>query len=361
MSDAAPPLRIRAQPSPRDADTLRFLLDAPVEDGRGAVRFQAPGGDAPLACALFAIKGVRRVDVDGACIHVRKDAGVPWKVMKAPIAAAIRATLASAGRPLGEPPDETSGDQDARLLAAVRELLERRINPSIASHGGQISAERVAGGAVYLCMSGGCQGCAASQLTLRGGVERVLRAALPELRDIVDVTDHGAGASPFYARISGASGPRVSPIAGTASGTAQDGCANDTPPDEVLPLAARIRKYLEALAPSTATLSYGALAWAMGLSSPGAIARVTQALEDTMCEDARAGRPFIAARAVSRAGGGLPGSGFFDFARALSRGPRDGETEHAFHAREIARLDRTASTPDPTVRHQAENRRGAPV
>lgn len=359
MSDTAPPLRIRAQPSPRDADTLRFLLDAPIEDGRGPVRFDASGGDAPLARALFAIKGVRRVEVDGACIHVRKDADARWSDMKAPIAAAIRATLASAGRPLGEPPDETDDSQDARLLAAVRELLERRINPSIASHGGRISAERVADGAVYLRMSGGCQGCAASQLTLRGGVERVLRAALPELRDIVDVTDHGAGARPFYGDMSGAAGPRTSPIAETASGTAQDGCANDTPPDAALPLATRIREYLEALAPATATVSYGALAQTMGLSPPGVIAQVTQALEDTMREDARAGRPFIAARTVSRAGGGLPGQGFFDLARDLGCGPRDGEPERAFHAREITRLDRAASTPGPAVRHQAGKRRGA--
>lgn len=359
MSDRVPPLHIRAQPSPRDADTLRFLLDAPIEDGRGAVRLDTPGGDAPLARALFAIKGMRRVEVDGACIHVRKDADARWDDMKAPIAAAIRATLASAGRPLGEPPDETDDSQDARLLAAVRELLERRVNPSIASHGGRISAERVSDGAVYLRMSGGCQGCAASQLTLRGGVERVLRAALPELRDIVDVTDHGAGASPFYARLSGAAGPRTSPIAGTASGTAQDGCANDTPPDEALPLAARIRSYLEALAPSGATISYGALAQAMELSPPGAIAQVTRALEDTMREDARTGRAVIAARTVSRASGGLPGKGFFDLARALSRGPRNGETERAFHAREIARLDRAASTPDPAVRHHTGKRRDA--
>ena len=54
-----------------------------------------------------------------------------------------------------------------------------------------------------------------------------------------------------------------------------------------------------------------------------------------MREDAAAGRPFIAARAVSRGRGGLPGKGFFDLGRALARGPRKGESEQAFHAREL--------------------------
>jgi len=57
-----------------------------------------------------------------------------------------------------------------------------------------------------------------------------------------------------------------------------------------------------------------------------------------MREDAAQSRPFIAARVISRAGEGLPAEGFFDLARTLSRGPRDGESERDFHAREISRL-----------------------
>ena len=58
-----------------------------------------------------------------------------------------------------------------------------------------------------------------------------------------------------------------------------------------------------------------------------------------MREDAAAGRPFIAARAISRAQEGIPGQGFFDLACALSRGPQDGESESDYHLREISRLD----------------------
>jgi NFU1 iron-sulfur cluster scaffold homolog, mitochondrial len=67
--------------------------------------------------------------------------------------------------------------------------------------------DRVEGGTVYLRMSGGCQGCAASAATLRQGVERMLRAALPEIGEIADVTDHAAGSNPYYAREDGGASP----------------------------------------------------------------------------------------------------------------------------------------------------------
>ncbi len=329
MSDPAANLRIRAQPSPRDPDAMRFLLDAPVQQGAGPASFDGPGADAPLARALFAVDGVRRVEVTGESIHVRKSPDAQWQDMKSPIAAAIRATLASTGSPLGAAKDATVGDGDAGILVAVRDLLEQRINPSIASHGGHIDAEDVVDGVVYLRMSGGCQGCAASQLTLRGGVERTLRAALPDLKGIVDVTDHQAGAKPFYAGAPATGAPLASPVAAPAKAS----------PDPAPPLATRIREHLETLPPSSPIITYGALARALGLWRPGSVRRITRALEDTMREDAHADRPFIAARAVSRAKDGLPAKGFFDLARELARGPSKDDTERAFHSRELERLN----------------------
>ena len=348
MSDAPPPLRIRAQPSPRDPDTLRFLLDAPVQVGAGPARFDGTSEDAPLACALFAIAGVRRVEVDDACIHIRKAGYARWGDIKAPIAAAIRAILTSDVQPLGEPPDESGCERDDAMLVAVRALLDSRINPSIASHGGHITAERMSGATLYLRMSGGCQGCAASKLTLRGGVERMLRAALPELREIVDLTDHDAGTTPFYRGRSGGLPTAGSPLLRVSSGEKSAAASSSLEPaGEASPvagaLAERVRHHLEALPPSIPTITYGALARALGYTRPGSLREITRSLEDTMHEDARTGRPFIAARAVSRAGGGLPGRGFFDLARDLSRGPQEGETERGFHAREIERLERAVS------------------
>lgn len=85
------------------------------------------------------------------------------------------------------------------LLERARALVEHRINPAVAAHGGRIELVDVRDDVAYVRMSGGCQGCGMAAVTLRQGVERMLREAIPEIRGIADVTDHAGGRSPFFA------------------------------------------------------------------------------------------------------------------------------------------------------------------
>jgi Fe/S biogenesis protein NfuA len=91
-------------------------------------------------------------------------------------------------------PLELSGTVEER----VRQVLEARINPAIAAHGGRAELDRVEGDTAYLRLAGGCQGCAMSRMTLTQGIEVALREAVPEIARVVDVTDHAAGDNPFY-------------------------------------------------------------------------------------------------------------------------------------------------------------------
>jgi len=84
------------------------------------------------------------------------------------------------------------------IAERVREVLDDQVNPAIAAHGGVITLVDVRDTEVYLEMSGGCQGCAMSRMTLRQGVEKMLRQAVPELTAVHDVTDHAGGESPYY-------------------------------------------------------------------------------------------------------------------------------------------------------------------
>jgi IscR-regulated protein YhgI len=84
------------------------------------------------------------------------------------------------------------------LAKRVKDLLDRQVNPGIAAHGGVIKLVDVKGTEIFLEMSGGCQGCAMSRLTLRQGVERMLRQAVPEITEVHDVTDHESGANPYF-------------------------------------------------------------------------------------------------------------------------------------------------------------------
>ncbi len=87
---------------------------------------------------------------------------------------------------------------DGAFAERVKTVLDTEINPAIASHGGTITLVGVEDTEIYLEMGGGCQGCAMSRMTLRQGVERMVRQAVPEVTVIHDVTDHASGENPFF-------------------------------------------------------------------------------------------------------------------------------------------------------------------
>lgn len=93
------------------------------------------------------------------------------------------------------------------LADQVRVLLEQHINPGIASHGGRAELVGIKDDVVYLALGGGCQGCAMASVTLKQGIEQVIRQALPQVRGVVDATDHAHGANPFYTSAKGAESP----------------------------------------------------------------------------------------------------------------------------------------------------------
>tara|TARA_B100000674_G_scaffold468568_1_gene454625 strand:+ start:494 stop:751 length:258 start_codon:yes stop_codon:yes gene_type:complete len=80
----------------------------------------------------------------------------------------------------------------------IQRVIDEKINPMVAQHGGRIDLVDYANKTAFIKMSGGCQGCSSSKLTLQQGVERELFAAIPRIQRIVDVTDHEAGANPYY-------------------------------------------------------------------------------------------------------------------------------------------------------------------
>jgi Fe/S biogenesis protein NfuA len=80
----------------------------------------------------------------------------------------------------------------------VRMLLDVEINPSLAMHGGYAELDRVEDDTAYVVMGGGCQGCGLAQLTLTEGIKAQIENRIPEIREVVDVTDHASGSNPFY-------------------------------------------------------------------------------------------------------------------------------------------------------------------
>lgn len=97
-------------------------------------------------------------------------------------------TPGQAGSPSG------AGD----LAEEARRVLDAEVNPAIAAHRGHVSVEGAGQGWVRIRLEGGCQGCSLAEVTVRQGIEPLLRARLPAMTGLTDVTDHEAGTDPFF-------------------------------------------------------------------------------------------------------------------------------------------------------------------
>ena len=96
-----------------------------------------------------------------------------------------------------ENPNKTRLSQDP-IGGRVQQILDARVNPSVKAHGGHVSLIDVQEGRVFLQLGGGCQGCGMVDVTLRQGIEVMLKEEIPEITEVLDTTDHAAGDNPYY-------------------------------------------------------------------------------------------------------------------------------------------------------------------
>jgi Fe-S cluster biogenesis protein NfuA len=184
---------IQTQPTPNPA-TLKFL---PGQDVSPATPYEfASAGEAeasPLASALFGVNGVTGVFFGSDFVSVTKIEDADWSVVKPQALAAIMDHFVS-GAPLladtapGAGPTDVEDDivydgETAEIVAEIKELIATRVRPAVANDGGDIIFKRFDAdtGIVYLSMRGACSGCPSSAMTLKSGVENLLRHYVPEV------------------------------------------------------------------------------------------------------------------------------------------------------------------------------------
>lgn len=184
---------IQTQPTPNPA-TLKFLPGQDVSPST-PYEFARPeeAAASPLAAALFGVNGVTGVFFGSDFVSITKSDDADWSVVKPQALAAIMDHFVS-GAPLladaahgAGPPD---GEDDivyegetAEIVAEIKELIATRVRPAVANDGGDIIFKRFDAdtGIVYLAMRGACSGCPSSAMTLKSGVENLLRHYVPEV------------------------------------------------------------------------------------------------------------------------------------------------------------------------------------
>ncbi len=182
---------IQTESTPNPA-TLKFLPGQPVL-GTGTADFPAPEAAAasPLARRIFAVEGVTAVFLGSDFVTVTKAEGVEWQHIKPAILGAVMEHYQS-GAPAIEGAradahqahDAVHDGPDGEIVRQIKALLDSRVRPAVAQDGGDITFHGFDRGVVYLHMKGACAGCPSSTLTLKMGIENLLRHYIPEVTEV---------------------------------------------------------------------------------------------------------------------------------------------------------------------------------
>ena len=180
---------IQTESTPNPA-TLKFLPGQTVLE-MGTADFPAPdaAGASPLATRLFAVEGVTGVFFGTDFVTVTKEDSIEWDHLKPALLGAIMEHFQS-GQPVMENGhDHASGHaehtgEDGAIVGQIKELLDSRVRPAVAQDGGDITFHGFERGVVYLHMQGACAGCPSSTLTLKMGIENLLRHYIPEVTEV---------------------------------------------------------------------------------------------------------------------------------------------------------------------------------
>jgi Fe-S cluster biogenesis protein NfuA len=180
---------IQTESTPNPA-TLKFLPGQSVLDAGTADFPSADGAEkSPLAQRIFSVNGVAGVFFGTDFVTVTKSDTVEWDHIKPSILGAIMEHFQS-GQPVMASEASASGGHadhdgpDAEIVGQIKELLDTRVRPAVAQDGGDITFHGFDRGVVYLHMQGACAGCPSSTLTLKMGIENLLRHYIPEVTEV---------------------------------------------------------------------------------------------------------------------------------------------------------------------------------
>lgn len=168
--------------------TLKFIPEVTVmESGTAFFTSVEDAEISPLAVELFAVEGVTAVFLGSDFITVTKDENSRWETLKAPLLTAIMDFFV-AKKPVilstkneGKAVNSGNYEEDSEIVSQIKELIETRVRPAVAQDGGDIIFHGFEDGIVKLEMHGSCSGCPSSTITLKNGIENMLKHYVPEV------------------------------------------------------------------------------------------------------------------------------------------------------------------------------------
>lgn len=190
---------IQTEETPNPA-TLKFIPDGHIVLKKGTAEFKnqkQAESKSPLALQLFAITGVEAVFFGHDFITITKSGNAVWKYLTSEVQAVIMDFFLTGKEPMFENKEDKnakeasdiSSEGDSEIVKQIKELIEIKVRPAVAMDGGDIIFHSFENGVVYLVLKGSCSGCPSSTVTLKSGIENMLKHYIPEVEAVEQVSE----------------------------------------------------------------------------------------------------------------------------------------------------------------------------
>ena len=182
-------LRIEETPNP---NTIKFIPEEKLEyEGTKLYVVSDDYENSFLLKTIFSIKGVTSVLINANFISVSKTEEEDWDVLKTILSAKIGSALQKTDKIFAqkEKATEHNKNHETPVEKEIINLLETKVKPAVASHGGDITFHSFKNGVVSLQLKGSCSGCPSSTATLKMGIENMLKHYIPEVEEVVELSD----------------------------------------------------------------------------------------------------------------------------------------------------------------------------
>ena len=193
-------IQVTIEVDQRNSNVCRFTSARTLYVGTRNVHGKDDAKGLPLAERLMCLSGLEKIQLIGHLLVVTKTADRGWEDLSKEIGSILTSYLISSQALTPDDVEEKMMLMGRSTKEKVQYLIDMQINPGVAEHGGSVGVVAVKDNILYLRLYGGCQGCGAADFTLKQGIETIVKRAVPEIAQIIDLTNHSAGMNPYYQR-----------------------------------------------------------------------------------------------------------------------------------------------------------------
>ena len=182
-------IQIADTPNP---ESLKFIPDNTEIAGEKISEYKKPEAaklESPLAEKIFEIQGIKSVFLGKDFVTITKKSNISWNNIKTDIISTLMDFINSGQDVFYKTDIDNTDEEDSDVVKQIKELIEMKVRPAVAMDGGDIIFHDFKDGVVFLSLRGACSGCPSSTITLKNGIENMLKHYIPEVKSVEQISE----------------------------------------------------------------------------------------------------------------------------------------------------------------------------